>query len=62
MKSYENTAVPVTDSDDLPPIEREEVVEPPEPFSFEVDYSVWGVQFADGAERLFDSSALAFVE
>ncbi len=59
-KSYENTAVPITDSDDLPPIERKEEVEPPEPFSFEVDYSVWSVVFADGTARRFDSSALAF--
>lgn len=61
-KSYENTAVPVTDSDELPPIQREELVEPPEPFSFEVDYSVWDVTFADGSTRRYDSSALAFVE
>ena len=61
-KSYENTAVPVTDSEELPNFEREEVVEPPEPFSFEVDYSQWDVQFADGTCRRYDSSALAFAE
>ncbi len=61
-KSYENTAVPITDSDELPPIEREEEVEPPEPFSFEVDYTDWAVVYADGTARRFDSSALAFVE
>ncbi len=61
-KSYENTAVPITDSDELPQIEREEEVEPPEPFSFEVDYTVWSVEFADGTSRRYDSSALAFVE
>ncbi len=61
-KSYENTAVPITDSDELPPIERVEEVEPPEPFSFEVDYSIWTVVFADGTVRRFDSSALAFAE
>lgn len=61
-KSYENTAVPITDSDELPPIEREEEVEPPEPFSFAVDYSIWSVTFADGSSRRYDSSALAFAE
>ena len=61
-KSYERTAVPITDSDELPPIVREEEPEPPEPFSFEVDYSVWGVIYADGTSRRFDSSALAFSE
>lgn len=61
-KSYENTAVPITDSDELPPIVREEEPEPPEPFSFEVDYTVWGVVYADGQSRRFDSSALAFAE
>lgn len=61
-KSYENTAVAPTDSDELPPIEREEEVEPPEPFSFEVDYTVWAVHFADGTWRRYDSSALAFTE
>lgn len=61
-KSYENTAVPVTDSEELPNIEREEIVEPPEPFSFAVDYSQWDVFFADGTRRRYDSSALAFAE
>lgn len=61
-KSYENTAVPVSDSDELPNFEREEVPEPPEPFSFEVDYSQWDVEFADGTHRRYDSSALAFAE
>ena len=61
-KSYENTAVPVTDSEELPNIEREEIAEPPEPFSFEVDYSQWDVFFADGTWRRYDSSALAFAE
>lgn len=61
-KSYENTAVPVTDSEELPNFEREEVPEPPEPFSFEIDYSQWDVLFADGTRRRYDSSALAFVE
>lgn len=61
-KSYENTATPITDSEELPPIEREEIVEPPEPFSFEVDYSLWDVSFADGSTKRYDSTALAFVE
>ena len=61
-KSYEKTAVAPTDSDELPPIEREEEVEPPEPFSFEVDYTVWAVHFADGTWRRYDSSTLAFTE
>ena len=54
--------MPVTDSEELPNFEREEVVEPPEPFSFEVDYSQWDVRFADGTCRRYDSSALAFAE
>lgn len=61
-KSYENTATPITDSEELPPIEREEIVEPPEPFSFEVDYSLWDVTFGDGSVKRYDSTALAFVE
>lgn len=60
-KSYENTAVPPTDSDLLPAIEREEEVEP-ERFSFEVDYTRWEVHLADGSTRLFDSAACAFVD
>ncbi len=53
-KSYENTAVPPTDSNTLPSIQREE--EPPEPeqFSFEVDRTrEWTVVFADGTSRAF---------
>ncbi len=53
-KSYENTAVPPTDSDTLPPVEREK--EPPEPerFSFAVDYArEWTVSFGDGTSRAF---------
>lgn len=61
-KSYENTAVPPTDSDDLPPIGNP--VEPPEPprFDFDVDYSVWDVFFADGTARTFDSKTRAFLD
>lgn len=53
-KSYENTAVPPTDSNTLPPIRREE--EPPEPerFAFEVDYGEWGVVMSDGSVHTFD--------
>lgn len=61
QKSYENTAVPITDSEELPPIEREEEVEPPEPFSFEVDYGIWEVEFGGGKSKIYDSSALKFV-
>lgn len=59
-KSYENTAVPPTDSNTLPPIQREE--EPPEPerFSFEVDCGEWGVVMSDGSVRTFDPAAQAF--
>ena len=59
-KSYENTAVPPTDSDELPPIGN--MVEAPEPelFDFDVDYTQWDVAFADGTKRTFDSSAAAF--
>lgn len=61
-KSYENTAVPPTDSDDLPPIGNP--VEPPEPprFDFDVDYSVWDVFFADGTVRTFDSNTRTFLD
>ena len=61
-KSYENTAVPPTDSNELPPIQREE--EPPEPerFSFAVDYAAWTVEFADGTRRAFDFASRTFAE
>lgn len=61
-KSYENTAVPPTDSEALPPIEREE--EPPEPerFTFEVDYACWNVVYADGASHRFDATAQQFAD
>lgn len=56
-KSYENTAVPPTDSNTLPPIKREEEPPEPEPFAFDVDYTLWSVRYADGTERTFDASA-----
>lgn len=61
-KSYENTAVPPTDSETLPPIEREE--EPPEPerFTFAVDYACWNVIYADGTSRLFDAGTQQFAD
>lgn len=64
-KSYENTAVPPTDSDALP-APKSYVAEEPEPeperFSFEVDYSVWEVEFEDGSTRLFDPAKRAFAD
>lgn len=59
-KSYENTAVAPTDSDELPPIRREE--EPPEPerFNFEFDCRQWTVEFGDGSRRTFDASVGEF--
>ncbi|MDO5042335.1 MAG: hypothetical protein Q4D92_02355 [Slackia sp.] len=59
-KSYENTAVAPTDSDELPPIRREE--EPPEPdrFNFEFDSTQWMVEFGDGSRRAFDFSVGEF--
>lgn len=60
-KSYEETAVPPTDSDALPRPERPEEEEEPEQFDFDVDYSTWQVFYADGSERLYDSSNNAFI-
>ena len=34
----------------------------PEPPAFDVDYTVWGVEYADGTVRAYDSAAGAFVE
>ena len=61
-KSYENTAVPVTDSESLPPIPREEEEEEPEQFDFDVDYHIWNVTFEDGTTRIFDANERSFVE
>lgn len=61
-KSYENTAVPPTDSDELPPIKREEKAPEPEPFEFAVDYRIWSVIDAEGTKRSFDSVSLSFIE
>ncbi len=60
-KSYENTAVPITDKQGLPMPVREEKEEEEDPFDFTVDYTVWEAFFADGSSRLFDSSAMAFL-
>lgn len=61
-KSYENTAVPPTDSDELPPIGNP--VEAPEAprFDFDVDYSVWDVFYADGTKRVFDSKTQTYLD
>ena len=59
-KSYENTAVPPTDSEALPRPQREEEEEE-DPFDFPVDYTLWAVIGADGATRTYDSVAAAFV-
>lgn len=61
-KSYENTAVPPTDSDDLPPIGNP--VEPAEPprFDFDVDYTLWDIVDAEGRVRTFDSSTQTFLD
>lgn len=60
-KSYENTAVPPTDSDVLPRPERA-VEEEEEPFDFAVDYTLWTVIGADGVARTWDSAAAAFID
>ena len=60
-KSYDNTAVPPTDSDELPMPEREEEPEEPELFTFDVDYSIWLVTDSAGGTRFYDSSAKKFV-
>ncbi len=60
-KSYENTAVPPTDSNTLPPIQREEEEPEPERFAFEVDYgSEWTAVFADGTRRTFSPATQQF--
>ena len=59
-KSYENTAVPPTDSEALPRPQREEEEEE-EPFDFPVDYTLWAVIGTDGATRTYDCAAAAFV-
>lgn len=64
-KSYENTAVSATDSDALPSPERfadaEEDNEDEEQFTFDVDYSLWGVAYENGSERLFNSETGTFI-
>ena len=60
-KSYENTAVPPTDSEALPRPQREEEEEE-EPFDFPVDYTLWAVIGTDGATRTYDCAAAAFVD
>lgn len=61
-KSYENTHVAPTDSEALPPIEREEEEEEPEQFDFEVGYDAWSVTFADGSKRNFNAASREFVD
>lgn len=61
-KSYENTAVAPTDSEDLPSVEREEEPEEPERFDFPVDYSLWAVTYADGSKRLFDATTKSYID
>lgn len=65
-KSYENTAVPISDSDTLPrhPALRDEEPEEEEPeqFSFAVDYSVWEVTFESGEKRLFNAVDRCFAD
>lgn len=60
-KSYENTAVPPTDSEALPRPQRDEEEEE-EPFDFPVDYTLWAVIGADDAVRTYDYAAAAFVD
>lgn len=65
-KSYENTAVPITDSDALPRhpalLDPEPEEEEPEQFSFAVDYSLWEVEFADGSKRVFNAAERRFAD
>lgn len=61
-KSYENTAVAPTESDELPPAYHLPEIPEPELFDFEVDYTLWAVTDAQGATRLFNSKTLAFTD
>lgn len=61
-KSYENTAVPLTDSETLPPVRRQAEPEEPERFDFAVDYTPWTVVYANGTRRAFDSRTLRFAD
>lgn len=58
-KSYENTAVPPTDSDALPRPERV-LEEEEDPFDFAVNYRRWAVIGADGTTRIWDADAGTF--
>ena len=58
-KSYENTAVPPTDSDALPRPERVQEEEE-DPFDFAVNYRRWAVIGADGTTRIWDADAGTF--
>lgn len=58
-KSYENTAVPPTDSNTLPSIPRKEQPEA-EQFAFEVDYTLWSVVDAEGTVRTFNAVTREF--
>lgn len=60
-KSYEQTAVPPTDSDTLPPIGNPPEPAEPERFDFDVDYSSWDVRYPDGSVRVFDAALRTFV-
>jgi hypothetical protein len=61
-KSYENTAVPPTDEDALPSVDRDEPEPEPEQFDFDVDYSLWSVTFDDGTKRSFNATDRAFLD
>ncbi len=64
-KSYENTAVPPTDSPVLPHATARDLADEGdevERFSFVVDYSIWDVLFADGTKRTFDSKKRCFLD
>jgi hypothetical protein len=60
-KSYENTAVAPTDSDELPEYKgRVEEEEEPEQFAFEINYAACEVVYADGTKRAFNLDTQAF--
>lgn len=60
-KSYENTAVAPTDSNELPAYKgRIEEEEEPEQFSFPVNYALCEVIYRDGTRRTFSLETLTF--
>lgn len=60
-KSYENTAVPPTDSATLPRPQRDEPEEEPDQFTFDVDYTVWAVSYDDETWQSFDTVRSSFI-